>query len=69
MENNDLKRLPDPNTYQYDIFVIAGIFEAGVRSTPETTYYKHFFRDEKGNVTAHWSKKRILPENASLDDL
>lgn len=67
MENNDLKRLPDPNTYKYDIYHL--LPEDVLQRYPVTVFYKHRFIDEKGNITWHWSKKALLPENATLKDL
>jgi len=69
MENPDLKRLPDPNTCELNTYYLPDRYGSGMYKGTETIYYKHWFRDEKGNVTAHWSKKAILPENATLDDL
>lgn len=67
MENSDLKRLPDPNTYEHDVYHLPPTDT--FYQYPVTVYYRHRFVDEKGNITKHWSKKQILPENATLDDL
>jgi hypothetical protein len=67
MENTDLKRLPNPNTYEYNIFHLPP--EDAFYIYPTKVYYKHRFIDGKGNITNHWSTKAILPENATLDDL
>ena len=67
MEDSDIKRLPDPNTYEYDVFQLPTADTFCKFSI--TMYYRHMFIDENGNITKHWSKKQILPENATLNDL
>ena len=67
MENSDLKRLPDPNTSDHDIYHLPP--EDIFYKYPITIYYRHKFIDGNGNITKHWSKKQILDYNATLNDL
>lgn len=68
MENKDLERLPDPNTYNGDAYHLVNT-DSIKFGWKVTIYYRHEFIDGNGNITKHWSKKPLLPNDATLDDL
>lgn len=66
-KNIDMKKewldvLPDANDYESSIYHL-------IIDDVEVPFYKHTYVDRRGNVSKHWSRKQILPPNATLEDL